>query len=302
MAFQVKETNERDLFFLDLVSAVNEISDLSTAENTVRIDVWLYCHFIEPNRIWKQAGTLTNEELSELEFRPDFEFESALDIEAIGAPEDCYYVRERYRPYGIVSYFQRFTGTIRVDLDLRSFPFDAQRLKIRVGSMSWGSDDCTLIFNSELSDSLFDPVKGVAHLHEWEIVDMPSVKEEMVWAEADQRFISCLDVDFKLCRRTSFYVLNIFSIIFLLSVLSWWMYLIEPDVLNDRLQISITVFLALVAVNFVVVESLPRISHKTYLTTYFLLNYVSVTVGAIESGISYLVDKYAQNNEAAKIL
>lgn len=89
------------------------------------------------------------------------------------------------------------------------------------------------------------------------------------------------DLDFKLIRRTSFYLLNVFFIIFLLGCLSWWTYLIDPEVLNDRLQICITVFLALVGVNFVVAESLPRISHSTYLTSFFLLNYFFITLGAV---------------------
>jgi hypothetical protein len=67
---------------------------------------------------------------------------------------------------------------------------------------------------------------------------------------------------------------------------------VPPYVLNDRLQISITLFLAQVAFNFVIAEQLPKISYGTYLTMYFLLCYSMIGVGAIENVISYLVNRY----------
>lgn len=278
---------------------IEELSDLSTADNTVRVDMWVYGHWIEKSFVWGPAGDV---DLSKLEWRPTFEIAGALDVRGLNDPADCYYVRERYREHGVVSYFQRFVGTIRVDLDLRQFPFDAQSLCIRLGDSMFGADDVTLVYNTELAGSLWHPVDSVRHLHEFSVFGSPTVTERLIWSTADSRDVSVLDVELQLCRKTSFYVWNVFLIIFLLAMLSLWLFLIEPDVLNDRLQICITVFLALVAVNFVVVESLPKISHTTFLSFFFILNYVSVCFAAIESGVSYLVDQYAGSNEGAKIL
>ena len=46
------------------------------------------------------------------------------------------------------------------------------------------------------------------------------------------------------------------------------------------------------AFNFVVAEALPRINHSTYLTHFFVINYGTIALCAIESGIVFMVDKY----------
>ncbi len=85
---------------------------------------------------------------------------------------------------------------------------------------------------------------------------------------------------------------------------SRWLFLIDPNTLNDRLQICITAFLALVAFNFVIAETLPKINHSTYLTHFFGVNYGAISLAALESGISFLIDKYLPENgfNTAKIL
>ena len=60
----------------------------------------------------------------------------------------------------------------------------------------------------------------------------------------------------------------------------------------DTAQISITLFLAQVAFNFVIAEQLPKISYGTYLTMYFIICYALLGVGAIENVITYLVNRY----------
>ena len=96
-----------------------------------------------------------------------------------------------------------------------------------------------------------------------------------------------------------------FLLVYFLNVLMLWTFLIDPVVLSDRVQISITCFLALVAFNFVVAEALPRISHSTYLTHFFAVNYFAFALCALESGTVFLVDKYIappEGYDTAKIL
>ena len=93
----------------------------------------------------------------------------------------------------------------------------------------------------------------------------------MVFNEEEKRDTSCIDYVVKVRRRGSYYLLNVFAMVYFLNILSWWQFLIHLDTLNDRLQICITCFVALVAFNFVVVEALPRISHSTYLTHFLPL-------------------------------
>lgn len=132
----------------------------------------------------------------------------------------------------------------------------------------------------------------VRQLHEWGIEGTSSIEELVVFNEEDKRDISYLEFSVRVNRLGSYYLLNVFVLVYLLNVLCWWLFLIDPNTLNDRLQICITAFLALVAFNFVVAENLPKINHSTYLTHFFVLNYGFIVLCAVESGVSFLIDKY----------
>lgn len=279
---------------------LNELADLDTAHNSVRVDVGVQVYFLDPALKFGPVGDVPGEGV--LDWKADIEFIGALDVQPHVEVErgGSYYLSEEASAIGMVDHFQRFTGTVRVDLDLSAFPFDTQVVTLRLGSLLWGDYACRFVLDDSKPPYFFPDM--VKHLHEWEVISGPTVKETRVWMEEDLRHCSVIELECRLRRLTSFYTSNIFVVIFLLSIISWSTFLIAPDVLNDRLQISLTVFLALVAVNFVVAESLPRISHHTTLSKFFLFNYVSVAVGAVESGISFLINDIGGSFRAAKIV
>lgn len=129
-------------------------------------------------------------------------------------------------------------------------------------------------------------------------------QELLIFNEEDKRDISYLEYSVTVNRLGGYYLQNVFLMVYFLNVLTWWLFLIDPNTLNDRLQICITAFLALVAFNFVVAETLPKINHSTHLTHFFSINYGVIALGALESGISFLVDKYLPEDNfiTAKIL
>lgn len=65
---------------------------------------------------------------------------------------------------------------------------------------------------------------------------------------------SYLRTHIQLRRRPGFYLRSIMSLVFVISVMNWCMYIVTPETLNDRLGISITLFLAQVAFNFAVAD------------------------------------------------
>jgi len=119
--------------------------------------------------------------------------------------------------------------------------------------------------------------------------------------------------DFHFRRYTGFYLKNICLLVFIicydllqslpccrsltssalsLAIMSWAIFIIPPDILNDRLQVSITLFLALVAFNFVISEIIPKISYSTKLSQYFIANYTFLMLNGMESVVSFLIFKY----------
>jgi hypothetical protein len=202
-----------------------------------------------------------------------------------------FYIRSSYRRWGIVNWYQRYRGTVKQELALHKFPFDTQEVKIRFGMSLYGAEDILLLDRTDPKVVAgFD--RRVEDLHEWAL-EMPScVREVSVFNEEDQRDISFLEVSFRVRRMGGYYFSNVFLLVYFLNALMWWTFFIDPNTLNDRLQICITCFLALVAFNFVVAETLPRINHSTHITHFFLLNYATIALCAIESGVVFMLDKH----------
>lgn len=194
--------------------------------------------------------------------------------------------------------YQRFRGKASLDLELHRFPFDDQTIRIRFGMTLYGAEDILLLNRTEPAVvSSFDHT--VDALHEWSLLKSSELKEVLVFNEEDQRDISYLEFSVTVRRRGAFYLWNVFGLIYLLNLLMWVLLLIDPEVLNDRLQICITCFLALVAFNFIVAETLPKISHATLISKYFLLSYAMIAVLALESGVVFLVGRYATDGAVA---
>jgi hypothetical protein len=93
----------------------------------------------------------------------------------------------------------------------------------------------------------------------------------------------CMTVD----RRMGFYTLNVIFPVYLLVNLSFTSFIIEPLELADRLDVTLTLLLTLVALKFVIVQYLPTTSYVTYLDKYVLCSFVFVTMVAIQNVIIY---------------
>lgn len=266
---------------------LNNLDNLSSSDQTIEFDMGIQCWFIDESHVGHPEGAPEKDV-----FKPIFEFMRAVKVHEILEDGGSFYIRNEYRRWGIVNWYQRYRGKLALDLQLHSFPFDEQAVAIRFGMTLFGAENILLMDRTDpkVVES-FD--KTVDSLHEWSLFGTSHVKDLLVFNEEDQRDISYLEYSVPVKRRTPYYIWNVFVLVYLLSILNWWVLLIDPEVLNDRLQICITCFLALVAFNFVIAESLPRISHSTYISQYFLLNYAMIALIAVESAVVFLVGRYA---------
>jgi len=61
----------------------------------------------------------------------------------------------------------------------------------------------------------------------------------------------------------------------------------DPSTLPDRTAVTVTLFLAAVAFNFVIGAQLPKVAYNTKLDYYLLAVYLLVTVSVLENVLSY---------------
>lgn len=155
---------------------------------------------------------------------------------------------------GIINHYQRYRGTMRFTQSLKDFPFDHQAVTISVKSKFWSEDYCCT--DAFLPRKVANISANNISLTEWDVVDRPKATQRTVDGE------SVHDTSLTLRRRPGFYLKSIISLVFIICVMGWCMYIITPETLNDRLQVSITLFLAQVAFNFVVSEVSPDARHS----------------------------------------
>jgi len=182
-------------------------------------------------------------------------------------------------PFGIFQNYQRYRGTIRQDMVLHEFPFDVHHLNVRFADYNMGEERVRFI---DLTDGDYKKkIDNTAErLHEWSPIGPGEITVGRFW---DDYNISEVTIGIPLKRRSAYYFRNIFSTIYCLNILSWGIYAIPLSDFPDRLNMFVTLFLALVAFAFVLADNMPKVSHSTPLTNYLTFNYLIISFSALES-------------------
>jgi len=74
----------------------------------------------------------------------------------------------------------------------------------------------------------------------------------------------------------------------------------ETDDISGRIGITVTLFLAEVAFNFVLSSSLPKISYNTSLDEYLIVSYIYIFFSLVESVVIFLLQEYLPQPIIAK--
>jgi len=120
---------------------------------------------------------------------------------------------------------------------------------------------------------------------------LPKIKDVKEFAIEDQREISYIEASIPIRRHSEYYITHIVFLVLLINVMSWTVFMCGNQ-LSNRLSLDMALFLALVALNFVVTGFIPKVSYATQLTQYFLVSYFFITFDTIQNVVSYLISTY----------
>jgi len=269
---------------------LNRINEINSATQSALIDIGIQCWWIELDAIGEEGDV---DDWKKFKYwKPQIEIMNDIDLQPVLPDGGSYYIRGDYSKYGIMNWYQRYKGNIRLDQDLREFPFDRQIVKIKFGATLWGADTITL------RDFTPPPTKALysvgMNFTEWELVSDPKVNELIEESIEDHRAISYLEVEFNIRRKANYYLTHVVFLIFLINVMCWTVFTIGDDV-SDRLSMDISLFLALVALNFVVIGFIPKVSYPTTLSNYFVVSYAMITLATLHNVIIYFLNNYYCN-------
>ncbi|MBS0620931.1 MAG: hypothetical protein JSS61_05690 [Verrucomicrobia bacterium] len=214
-------------------------------------------------------------------------------IEFVNASSLTYKKRSLFLfPDGTVEYYMSVLGKFSAHLDLRHFPFDEQFLDITVDSFLWNSDIVQFVPAKILPgiDSAIHEIHG-----ELDIIGIqqktgtttgPSYLSQ--WGDSED--YSTFSVTIHVKRRPFYYIFDIFLPLVLIFGISCTVFFAYREPFLDRIMLSLSCLLVLLATKFTVNQDLPQIGYVTRIDQTFLLAYfciaISVLMSVIEKNIT----------------
>jgi hypothetical protein len=177
---------------------------------------------------------------------------------------------------GLVTSWVIVSAKFSAPMDLRRFPFDRQVLPVRIGS---NDDDSVVRFKAKPELVM---VGAEAFVSDWAILKPSSLVDKHQYVRGQEiydRFVFQVEV----ARRSTFYVWRVMVPLTLLAVVSWAAFWFEPVGLQPQISTCMAALISLVAFNFAIDFSLPKVSYLTLIDKHALIGFgfVAWSVAAV---------------------
>ena len=295
------KAKDYDLYPFDLeYFTIEAIDEIKTKEGEFQLSYSFQVSHERPD--WIEAGR----EIGNLTICP---LDKVLESTKIYSPVTQYQVLKQYgldedknSEYYDQIYFDEFDKTfsqitydgiarIKVDFDLKKFPFDEQILKIQLMSPyaieynEYNNYPKAYFSTFTARNNVYldlERYKNDNFLKEWTITDIKvenelEIKDAVSSFDRDKLTQSIFDVitlKIQVKRNINYFIFKIIIPVFLILSIVWSVMWIPPNQVESRLTTSIVGLLSLIAYNFVFNDDLPKLSYLTSLDRYVLLSYL----------------------------
>ena len=199
----------------------------------------------------------------------------------------------------------KFEGTkrFRNNINLKTFPFDKQTLKIFIKQNRYRLDQLHTITSNFTQRKLASFAETENPIQGWNIVGYdyryePTFDEnENIWSDG---VLIVLEIE----RKSRYYVFKIILPIILILMVCWSAIYITPREIESRLTITIVCLLSLIAYNFVIDSDLPKLEYLTVMDYIILLSYIYAAIPNLLSIYSHnkLISKNKNNFKNLEVM
>lgn len=196
---------------------------------------------------------------------------------------------------GTVQYQEKLDVLLEAHFDLERFPFDEQVLEIEIESFAWDAEYLTLHKEDErigFSDGF--------ELPEWRIesveTSLESVKEIR-----DRAPFSELVMKVHVSRQSGYYIWKVLIPLFFLVAISWAVFWLPIEVVADRMALSMTGVLTIVAYQFVISGGLPKVSYFTFMDSVLMVSFLLTIFAIVENMTSHSLHARGRTDLARKL-
>jgi hypothetical protein len=192
-------------------------------------------------------------------------------------------------PDGTVRVEGIFDADIAVSYDLRRFPLDRQVIPIQIESFTWNADQMVLRAREERVG-----FRETIDIPEWRITGIGSQVAPAAQVR-DERPFSRLSIHLQIARESGFYIYKVALPLALIVVLSWAVFWMKDEPFAGRTRVSLTGVLTIVAYQFAIGNTLPRVPYLTLMDKLMIASFLMIAVTVIEN---LLVAHYQEHDPA----
>jgi Neurotransmitter-gated ion-channel ligand binding domain len=199
---------------------------------------------------------------------------------------------------GLVTYIERFEGTLSSYFDLRKFPFDSQELRFEFHPFISAASEIRFA-SSPLPSTGIRPEEHT-ELAAWHIEGIQYATEKIV---EDREIPPTTGAEFRVLvkRRSGFYAWKIFVPLLMMTLIPIVVFWIDVLQFDWLLKIPMTMLLSMVAFEFAVARDLPRVGYLTFLDAVFLAGFTFCFLCIFEIATVFLLQQHGRRPLAVKL-
>ena len=183
---------------------------------------------------------------------------------------------EYFTDSAIVIYKSKSLYKIKNDFNLKTFPFDTQKLSIYLRDDLNDIDESRSMVTSWTMKRALE-FKEANSIQGWDITNV-GMDYEIYDDPTDYLYKDGFKLVFTVERKSGYYLFKIILPMILILSICWSAVWIDPKEIESRLTITIVCLLSLIAYNFVIDSELPKLEYLTIMDYIILLSYVYATI------------------------
>ncbi len=273
-----------DLYGLNIF-AINE------REETFEIEAFIYADWFDSRLAFDPAAAGTKTKIFQgetaVEMLKTDVWWPDLEIVDVRGPRDRLHTTLTIDYDGFVTYTERFHANIWQPFFFEEFPFDYHTLSFTVAPFFYSSEQVTFLGAEDFLEAgeRLEREDLAWETNEWRV---DSVVSEVYRGEDFEFSTSTMFIE--ISRLPQFYISNVILPLFLIVAISWAVFWMDFGSMHlaDRLSVSFTSVLTVVAFDFVTADNLPLLSYQTVLDVVLTFSYIILSLSVLENVLAYL--------------
>ena len=298
--FKLGPPDQEDPIIVQVFFELHNINEIIDELDTFEFTGVLTLKWLDPREAFDPAKVGVNEKV----FQGDYQFNEI----ATGWYPQFILVNEaglfeisgvtlRIGPDGSSTLMQSINATSEVNLNLRKFPFDKQRLEAVFQALGYNSDEVLLQVEPDIS-----PTNMQFHVPQWDVLEVSSSVIERPTSYLGKGAVSSafiLEID---VERKPLYIIRLvvvpLIVIVLLSFTVFWM---DKSSLGDRLNVSFIGILTGVAYILVTSDHLPNISYFTLINGFLKVSFLTMCATVVINLVVSSLDKQGKSEAGDRV-